>query len=148
MYRSWLHVLCGLRDLLVCCPNRLLNIITHLHHAPHSPCHYLKHWWPGPWFNIKMPSYQYRKSHCGDKTVVRSSYLHNGISYTGKTTSLYRKIDSNQIFLFKELHLKNSENFQIFHQRANGLTHRGVPNTPAILWPLISRHLWRASLPD
>ena len=43
----------------------------------------------GPWFNIKMSSYQYRKSHCGDKTVVRSSYLHNGISYTGKMTSLY-----------------------------------------------------------
>ena len=43
---------------------------------------------PGPWFNIKMSSYQYRKSLCGDKTVVRSSYLHNGISYTGKT-SLY-----------------------------------------------------------
>ena len=42
----------------------------------------------GPWFNIKM-SYQYRKSHCGDKTVARSSYLHNGISYTGKMTSLY-----------------------------------------------------------
>ena len=36
-----------------------------------------------------MPSYQYRKSHCGDKTVVKSSYLHNGISYTGKTVSLY-----------------------------------------------------------
>ena len=32
---------------------------------------------------------QYRKSHCGDKTVVRSSYLHNGISYTGKMRSLY-----------------------------------------------------------
>ena len=44
---------------------------------------------PGPRFNIKMPSYQYRKSHCGDKTVVRSSYLHNGISYTGKMASLY-----------------------------------------------------------
>ena len=43
----------------------------------------------GPWFNIKMPSYQYRKSHFGDKTVVRSSYLHNGISYTVKMTSLY-----------------------------------------------------------
>ena len=42
-----------------------------------------------PQFNIKMPSYQYRKSHCGDKTVVRSSYLHNGNSYTSKTTSLY-----------------------------------------------------------
>ena len=36
-----------------------------------------------------MLSYQYRKSHCGDKTVVRSSYLHNGIPYTGKMTSLY-----------------------------------------------------------
>ena len=43
----------------------------------------------GGWFNIKMSSYQYRESHCGDKTVVRSSYLHNGISYTGKMTSLY-----------------------------------------------------------
>ena len=36
--------------------------------------------------SIYMSSYQYRKSHCGDKTVARSSYLHNGISYTGKTT--------------------------------------------------------------
>ena len=44
---------------------------------------------PGPRFNIEMSSYWYRKSHCGDKTVVRSSYLHNGISYTGKMTSLY-----------------------------------------------------------
>ena len=43
----------------------------------------------GPRFNIKMTSYRYRKSHCGDKTVVRSSYLHNGISYTGKMKSLY-----------------------------------------------------------
>ena len=33
---------------------------------------------PGPRSNIKM----YRKSHCRDKTAVRSSYLHNGISYT------------------------------------------------------------------
>ena len=40
-------------------------------------------------FNIKMSSYRYRKSHCGDKTVVRSSYLHNGISFAGKMTSLY-----------------------------------------------------------
>ena len=43
----------------------------------------------GPWFNIKMSSYQYRKSHCGDKTILRPSYLHNGISYTGKMISLY-----------------------------------------------------------
>ena len=53
------------------------------------PSAMLGKWSPGPWFNIKMSSYQYRKSHCGDKTVVRSSYLHNGISYTGKMTSLY-----------------------------------------------------------
>ena len=44
---------------------------------------------PGPWFNIKMSSYQYRKSHCGCKTILWPSYLHNDISYTGKTTSLY-----------------------------------------------------------
>ena len=44
---------------------------------------------PGPWCNIKMTSYQYRKSHCGDKTILRPSYLHNGISYTGNMTSLY-----------------------------------------------------------
>ena len=38
---------------------------------------------PGPWhplcpggrINIKMTSYQYRKSHCGDKTILRLSYL-------------------------------------------------------------------------
>ena len=38
---------------------------------------------------IKMSSYQYRKSHCGNTKVVRSSYLHKGISYTGKMASLY-----------------------------------------------------------
>ena len=55
-------------------------------------CDYLSKlggWPPGPRFNIKMTSYQYRKSHCGDKTILRPSYLHNGISYTGKMTSLY-----------------------------------------------------------
>ena len=41
----------------------------------------------GRWFNIKMSSYQYRKSHCGHETILRPS---NGISSTGKMTSLYR----------------------------------------------------------
>ena len=36
-----------------------------------------------------MSSYQYRKSHCGDKTILRPSYLHNRFFYTGKMTSLY-----------------------------------------------------------
>ena len=44
---------------------------------------------PGAWFNIKMAYYQYRKPHCGDKTVLRSPYLHNGIPYTGKMTMHY-----------------------------------------------------------
>ena len=36
-----------------------------------------------------MLSYQYRKSHYGDKMAVRSSYLYNGNSYAGKRTSLH-----------------------------------------------------------
>ena len=58
-------------------------------------CHPLNDWYmsifwgaPGGWFNIKMTSYRYRKSHCGDKTILRPSYLHNGISYAGKMISL------------------------------------------------------------
>ena len=43
---------------------------------------------PGPCFNLKMSSYQHRKSHCGEKTVVRSSDLHNGISYAVKILNM------------------------------------------------------------
>ena len=41
----------------------------------------------GPWFNLKMSSYQYRISYCGDKLIVWLSDLHNRISCTGKMTS-------------------------------------------------------------
>ena len=41
---------------------------------------------PGGWFDVKMPPYQYNKSICGDKTILRPSYLHSGISYTEKMT--------------------------------------------------------------
>ena len=41
-----------------------------------------------PRFIIKM-SCQYRKSHCGDKAVVRSDYIHNINSHTSKMASLY-----------------------------------------------------------
>ena len=46
---------------------------------------------PGGWFNIEMPScqYMYRKSHCGDKTILRLSYLHNGIFYIRVRQHLY-----------------------------------------------------------
>ena len=47
-------------------------------------------------------SYQYRKSHCGEKKVVRSSHLHNGISYAGKT-SLYW-IRALQVFSVQTAH--------------------------------------------
>ena len=43
---------------------------------------------PVGWFSIKMPSYQCRKSHGGDKIILWSSYLHKGISCTG-TVHLY-----------------------------------------------------------
>ena len=65
---------------------------------------------PGPRFSIKMSSYQYRKSHCGDKTIWRPSYLHNGISYTGKMRSLYwiggQGLSINYRWLSKVLHDK------------------------------------------
>ena len=41
------------------------------------------------WCNKNMSSCQYRKHHCGDKTILRPSYLHNEISYTGKMTYIY-----------------------------------------------------------
>ena len=45
--------------------------------------------WAGGRINIKISSYQYRKSYCGDKTILRPSYLHNGISYTDNMTYFY-----------------------------------------------------------
>ena len=43
---------------------------------------------PGGWFNIKMPSYQYRNTHCGDKMIILlPSYLHNAISHDDKMAS-------------------------------------------------------------
>ena len=59
---------------------------------PYSLGSLRRHLNPGPRFNIKMTPYQYRKSHCGDKTILRPSFLQNGISYTGKMTSLYNRI--------------------------------------------------------
>ena len=52
-------------------------------HPPHAPTH------SEPWFSMKILSFQYRKSHFGDKAILWPCYLHNGLSYTGKITSLY-----------------------------------------------------------
>ena len=76
----WLKIICLKMSHATCWPFLLsLNVI--LSNESHG--------WFGSRFNIKMSYYQYRKSHCGDKTVVRSCYLHNMISYTGKKSSLY-----------------------------------------------------------
>ena len=40
----------------------------------------------GACFNMNIPSDKYWKFHSGDKTILRSSYLHNGISYTCQMT--------------------------------------------------------------
>ena len=88
------------------------NVENNKYRQPHSRLR------SGAWFNIKMSSYQYRKSHCGDKTVVRSSYLHNEISYTGKMAPLYwiRALyynvirngrDNDWILLFRWEHRQN-----------------------------------------
>ena len=80
--------------------------ICHISAKKWSNCHEMKNeiidWTPGPRFNIKISSYQYRKSHCGGKTVVRSSYLHNRMSCTGKMASSYwiRVLASNVAICF------------------------------------------------
>ena len=40
-------------------------------------------------FNIKMSSYQYRKSHCGDKMTLWPFHFHNRIFYPTSKASLY-----------------------------------------------------------
>ena len=41
----------------------------------------------GGWFNMKVTSHQYRKSHCVDKIFLGPSDIHNEIFYTGNTAS-------------------------------------------------------------
>ena len=69
-------------------PHSLTSVFTHQDYIFHGLSHLLSPEIRG-WFNIKMPCYQYRKTHCGDKVILRPSYFHNGISYTGRMTSLY-----------------------------------------------------------
>ena len=72
-----------------------------------------------------MSSYQHRKSHCGDKTVVRLSYLHNGISYTGNKTSLYwirAQIQSKPYYMYYLIIL--------YHLRFLKMRHHSHHNCP------------------
>ena len=38
--------------------------------------------------DVVFKTYQVWESHCGDKTILRLSYFHNGISYIGKTLNI------------------------------------------------------------
>ena len=82
------------------------------------------------WFNMKTTSYQYRNSPYGDNTILRPSYLHNAISYIGKTTSIYwirsqitirlscyiwSKLSS--VSTFRQLSIPRGYNIQSFHNR-------------------------------
>ena len=49
----------------------------------------------GLWFHIKL-SHPYTKSNCGDKTIVRSTYLHNGVSNIG-IGSIYTTLGGNMV---------------------------------------------------
>ena len=89
----------------------------------HSDWHMVQQSLTRAWFNIKMPSYQYRKSHCGDKTVVSSSYLHNGVSYTGKMTSLYW---IRALFAFKITTFLSANNSN--HKESSTASRKGVTN--------------------
>ena len=100
----------------------------------------------GSRFNIKMLSYQYGKSYCGDKTVVRSSYLHNGIK-TGKTVSLYwigALLESGHVYL-RNTHgstghlIMTTLNYVVMYLKI--LSGRTLPPISTIVLPLWSRKL-------
>ena len=59
-----------------------------------------------------MLFYQHRKSRCGDQTIVRSSYLHNGNPYTGKTVPVYQIIYKKP---FHEQSLESRHEWSIIH---------------------------------
>ena len=60
--------------------------------------------WYSMYHRVKVSRVPMDKSHCGDTTVVKSSYFHDGISYTGKMTSLYWISPQHAIVLFVAEH--------------------------------------------
>ena len=106
LYSLWYCLYCFLIKLndTTVCPNPLIHrpkIFCHFVDNIYRFCNSSNHWVelhlnaftrkPRGWFNtcIKMSSYQYRNSHCGDRTSLQLSYLRSGISDTDLTTSIY-----------------------------------------------------------
>ena len=59
----------------------------------------------GGWFNIKMLCYQYRKSHCGDKTIVLSPQIRALVimSLESKVNKIFRKLPQVSFFTHQGL---------------------------------------------
>ena len=72
---------------IMCVGGFPICLLSSGYHGQWWHCESTKILWP--LCNIKMPSYQYSKSHCRDKTVIRLSYIHNEVSNTGKKIFLY-----------------------------------------------------------
>ena len=91
---------------------------------------------PGAWFNIKTWSYYYRKSHCGDEMVVRPSYVHNQISYTGKMASLYWTTPRVAV----PAHLSLSDMFALF-VKYNFYKHSSTTHFSSLQWHKCVQHM-------
>ena len=87
-------------------------------------------------FNIKMSSYQYRKPYCGDQTIVRSSYLHNGIFYTGQMATLNRTPGLNHTRYWYGSNLSTSH----FSTNKNWINIYKYHLNYTISYPFISTH--------
>ena len=91
-------------------------------------------------------SYQYRKYHSGDKTILWLSYLHNGISHSGKT-SLYC-IMTLVLILLVILVLTNIVltmiylHFDGLKQERHNSTANALESSLSCTNPSISRPLW------
>ena len=77
----------------------------------------------GPRFNKKTPSYRIRNPIVEIKTVVRSSYLHNRISYTGKMSSLYLIGDQLVADAYPMILMLERRNRQIYSKISLTLDH-------------------------
>ena len=100
---------------------------------------------PGPWFNIKMSSYQYRKSHCGDKTILWHLYIESGprLLSAGSTNvdfiivnwNLQMQISSQfkQFLVMKIIHLKLLSKAQYVNVSVVRWTHVTLKSSGMIL---------------
>ena len=106
-----------------------------------------------------MSSYQYRESHCGDKTILRPSYLRNGfpilvrchlyIESGPRAKPVFAKLQLQQITTDMNKHRMTSSNRNIFCVTGplcgEFTSHRWIPLTKASnaeLWSFCWIYSW------